>query len=320
MPKKKPGTDTKPKGIEIPPRYPSGERKPDEDRGKAPALVKRIMDHAVSIGADARCATELGRMHLQGVITESEFAAGLLYAEDVGAYERIKGHPRRTARSPSFDSGYGRSDLDLEALERMDPEAAEKAKTRLNRQERRILKRYEKAQLHIPHLPILLSTLLEQVCCNDLPVMAVHHPAIKAMLSNLARNCYRLNDPDAKANQRRLKPVTKADIGNLAVATVEAMENWFRKRRAAIAFYRVQKRHALQSRAITAYGVTAEGARLDHTISLKRPPGTRSEALDAALERAATTAGWPPMASETANEIDRAALDVALAKLKGEAA
>lgn len=320
MPKPKPGTKKKPKGIEIPHRHPGGHVEAQEERGKAPALVKRIMDHAVALGADARCATVLGRMHLEGVITETEFAAGLLYAEDVGAWERIKGHPRRAARSPSFDSGFGRADVDLEALERMDPEAADKVKRRIARQNRRIIKRYEKAQNEIPHLPILLSTLIEQVCCNDMPVMAVHHPAVKAMLSNLARNCYRLNDASARAPKAKAKPVTRQDIKDLAEATVEAMEQWFRKRGAAVAFYRVQKRHELQARAISAYGMTGDGTKIENTIKLKRPAGSRGEAIDQALLAAAEAKGWAAMRAASINEIDAGALAAAVAKLKGEAA
>lgn len=291
MPRPKAGTGPKP-SISPPERYPSGDPKPQhEERGKAPALVKRIMDHAVSLGADARCATVLGRMHLEGILTETEFAAGMLYAEDVGAYERVKGHPRRTARSPSFDSGFGRSDVDLEALERMDPDAAAKLKARMQRRVRRIEKRYHKAQNCIPHLPILLSTLIEEVCCNDRPVHGVHHATVKAMLSNLAKRCYRLNEIDSPA-QRAPKRDKKADVKDLAQAAVDALGRFFEKNRARVAFFRVQQRHALQSRVIVAYGMADQNKQIEHKMVIKRLPGLKGEAIDEALGRAALAKGW----------------------------
>jgi hypothetical protein len=58
MPKRKPGVGTKPKLVPTR-RYPSGDPVPDE-RGKAPTLVKRIMDHAEKMGRELR---------LQGIIS-----------------------------------------------------------------------------------------------------------------------------------------------------------------------------------------------------------------------------------------------------------
>lgn len=293
MPKPKPGTGAKP-SIVPPERYPSGGIKPeDEPRGKAPTLVKRIMDHAVMMGLDARVATILGRMHLEGVLTETEFAAGMLYAEDVGAWERIKGHPSRYTRSVSFDSGYGRADLDLDALERMDPDAAAKIKAKIARRHRKIEKRYHRAQDCIPANPILLSTVLEEVCCNDRPVHSLHHPAVKAMLKNLAEKCYRLHAPP-EARKKHSNRNKKADVAHLAEGAIDAMENWFRKNRAGITTYRVQVRHEMQARAITGYGMTTDNKKkaVENTIRIKRPAGIKGAEIDQALEKAAAAKGW----------------------------
>lgn len=290
MPRRKPGASTKSQ-IAAPERHADGQLK-DEPRGNAPALVRRIMDHAVSLGADARCATVLGRLHLEGTLTESEFAAGLLYAEDVGAWERLKGHPRRNIRSPSFDSGYGRADLDLEALERMDPEAAGKIKARLARRNKRIEKRYHKVQDMIPDVPNVLATIMDEVCCMDRVVGSVFHPALKAMLGNLAKNCYRLNVQDDKASKRQPKRDKKADAVALGQGAVDALEDWFRRQGAKCGSYRVQVRHALQSRGITGYGRSADGKFFERTVRIKRPGGIKGEAIDVALDRAAEAKGW----------------------------
>lgn len=292
MPKAKPGTVKKQTGIEIPHRYPSGDGKPDNQRKNAPALIKRIFDHAVKLGGDRRVATVLGRLHLEEIITETEFTAGMLYAEDVGAWERIKGHPRRETRSPSFDSGSGKADVDLEALERMDPEAAANVKAKITRSVRRIEKRYHKAQDCIPLQPILLSALLEEVCCNDRPIHSLHHPALKAMLGNLARQCYRLHDTTASTSRSKPNRDKKADVTALAEAAADALDRQFEKVGGKVAFFRVQSRHEMQARIIVAYGTDRDSKSIEHSIKLKRPAGIKGAEIDMALEKAALAKDW----------------------------
>lgn len=292
MPKPKPGTGPKP-SIVPPERYPSGDLKPQTDAREpwSPTMIQRLKEHGKLVLGDKRLGTVLGIMHLQGIVSETEFAAGMLYAEDVGAWERIKGHPARHTRSVSFDAGYGRADLDLDALERIDPEAAAKIKAKIARRRRKIEKRYHRAQDCIPSNPILLSTLLEEVCCNDRPVHSLHHPAVKAMLKNLAEKCYRLHAPP-EARKKHDHRDKKADVTHLTEAAIDAMENWFRKNRATVTTYRIQVRHEMQARAITGYGMTAENKAVETTIRIKRPAGIKGAEIDQALEKAAGARGW----------------------------
>jgi hypothetical protein len=145
-------------------------------------------------GSDRRAATVVGRMYLEGILTEAEAEAGFCYAENAGAYERVKGHPPRHSQSPNFEFGRkGADGLDLEALRRRDPDVTDKVERRIHRKCKAIQKQYDRVQSHVPLFPILISTVLEEVCCNDRPVHSLHHQMVKKILRTLAQNVYGLD-------------------------------------------------------------------------------------------------------------------------------
>src|SRR4051794_37895185 len=89
------------------PRYASGRLKP-EPVGTPPAAVRRIVAMAESRALDATLASQLGWLRLHKAIGDKQFAAGAHFATVVGQYERLMGLPRRTARAPSYERGYGK--------------------------------------------------------------------------------------------------------------------------------------------------------------------------------------------------------------------
>jgi hypothetical protein len=286
------------KSIVPPARKPSGDRRPDPDTptGHAPTLVKRIVDDAVRLGADRRMGTVLGRLHLEGLLTASEFEAGLRYAEDVGAYERIKGHPARHSQSPSFEFGRkGASGVDLDALERMDPEAAARLRNRIERKHRKIQKRYDRAQACIPILPIIAASIIESVCCDDRPVHSLHHPALKAMLGHLARDCYNLTIPAREPPPPKIKhPVRKA-ARDLAEAACDAIEQKFADARATAQTYEItagREKARFKSRRIIVTGLCEDGTTpfrqaIDVPLRIIMP-----KVLDAQIAKVAEKMGW----------------------------
>lgn len=305
MPKPKAGEGKKP---EVVPR----ERKPDghvkpggsvEDGGIAPTLLKRLKDDVIPLAKDRRLGTVLGVMHLQGILSEAETEAGFCYAEDVGAYERIMGHLPRSSASPSFEFGRkGADSLDLEHLKRMDPEAAEKAERRIKRRKKSIQKRYDRTQMYIPHFPILISSIVEEVCCNDRPVHSLHHPMLKKILRNLAERCYGLVQGGGETQARRRPTSRRTDAVAIADATVDAMAHWFSRRDGTITSFRLAvSRHPSQPLGITAYGHTGFGEVLEHTIRIKRS-GLMAEAINAQLLKAAEAKGWPEVKIEPKGE------------------
>lgn len=294
MPKKKPGTDpNKAKGVEIPPRHPGGHVMAAADRTDpiAPALLKRLKDEVLPRANDKRLGTVLGVMHLQGILTEAEAEAGMKYAEDVGAYERSMGHPARSAHSPSWEGGFKGGGLDLDNLRRMDPETAENLERKIRRRRKAIQKRYDRAQACIPAFPHLAGTILEEVCCNDRPVSSVHHSGLKQILRNLAIH-YGIK---VDADESRRRPSKRADAAMLAQGAVDAMAEWFQKRKATVTQYRLAlpslRNRQLVTPSITVYGHTKDGEVVENTIRLKRS-GLMSEEINAQLVKAAEQKGW----------------------------
>lgn len=279
----------------IPPeRKPSGDFKAPlkEERGEAPTLLKRLKDEILPRTRDKRLGTVLGMMHLEGILSEAEAEAGFCYAEDVGAYERSRGHPQRHSQSPSFEFGRkGADGLDLDALRRMDPDVADKIERSIKRRRKAVQKRYDRAQAYIPLFPILICTLVEEVCCNDRRIHSLHHPMLKKILSNLAEGCYGLSNASEAA---RRKPISrKVDAVMVASEAVNALEQWFKGRRYTITEFSVI------GGTITGYGHdqfgevhVRDGEIVEsHTIETRRTKLMR-EAIAAQLLKAAEEKKW----------------------------
>lgn len=278
------------KSVSPPERYPSGDKKPEPTSAGqepvAPTIVKRWRDQVVAKCADRRMGLVLGQMNLEGVLSEVETEAGLLYAADVGAYEHSKGHPARHAQSPSFEFGRkGADGLDLEALERMDPETARKVRRRIERKRKTIQKRYDNAQKHIPLYPILISTIVDEVCCNDRAVHSLHHPMLKKILRNMAEGCYGLARPE-REGKRRGPANRKADAIMIANAAVDALAHWFEGRQGTVTSVNIMPR------SITGHGhVSYSGEVLAETIEVRRSE-YMAEAIHAQLLKAAEAKNW----------------------------
>jgi hypothetical protein len=93
-------------------RYPGGKIRRESD-GAPPAQIVRMIRLAAAGAADATLATQLGWLRLHRVVTDRQAGAGLAFAALTGQHERTLGLPRRTASSPSYEQGFGRSAPDL---------------------------------------------------------------------------------------------------------------------------------------------------------------------------------------------------------------
>lgn len=287
MPKPKAGTGPKP-GISPPERYDSGRKKEEHVEGIAPTLLKRLKDEVIPRAKDKRLGTVLGLMHLQGILTETETEAGFLYAEDVGKYERVMGHPRRTARSPSFDNGYGGGGLDLELLWKIDPERAQKIEDRIKREKRKAEKNYQRAQKFIPQFPAMVRALIEDVCCNDRPVSSLNHAGIKAILGNLARECYRLQGGDEREKPNKPK---KADAIHMAEAACDAVAARFERDKGTIHAFDIGA-GVHKRRRLICYGAQADGTSpMQYAVEVELR-GLLPAVLDAQLLKSALKREW----------------------------
>lgn len=282
---------TLPKSISPPPRYPSGDKRPEpaDTRGHSPTLIKRIEEHAVAMGADWRMATVLGRLRLSGVLTQIEFEAGCRYADDVANYERIKGHPPRHSRSADLEFGRkGSADLDLEALRRMDPEAADKVEKRMARRVRKIERSYGRLMTAGGD-----NELLKRVCCDDQHVAAQHHEGLKSLLSAIARRVYQLNIPeDQKPKPRPQRRRLRTDARDLALGACEAIEAAFERARSAVKTFEISGgKH--KARRITAHGVSTEDETMVFAQAIDVPVRIiMPKLIDAQIRKVAAAKGW----------------------------
>lgn len=173
-------------------RWPNGRLKPET---APPALVKRIVDDAKRGAADPRLGSVLGHYRLTDVLSDREFSAGDLFAKIVAVHDRLKGLPKRSARSPSFEIGYGSSvysdiaDDDaiaalamaggrksLAAFDNLNVAAVLSAERRLRRAENAVISAIGRAGLR----------LVSAVCVEDRRVLPTDHAALKSGLAAIA--------------------------------------------------------------------------------------------------------------------------------------
>lgn len=289
--------------INSPERWPSGNIRPATQRPYPPTLVKRVqtdarrkkldvtqmVEDAERRNSDPNMGTQLGELYMRGIITLGEFEAGILYADAVGRHDRAIGAPLRYTRSHAYEGGNGDTRVDLEALYRMDPERAAKIEDKTKRRIKHAKRKYDEAQTWVPG--DRARDVLDRLCCDDLMLPEAWHPGVKAVLGNLAKHVYKINqaraDDDRPAKRRNS---AKADARILADATCAAIIAWFEREKGVIHAFDVSAgRH--KARRITAYGVWNEKTPLTHFIDV-RLNGLMPAVLDAQLVKMAISKGW----------------------------
>lgn len=91
-------------------RYPGGQIKPEwtEKQAKAVAVEARKRLHGANMNVESPLAGyTLGRIRLDGNITDEQLAAGDAYAEAIARYHRLTGIPFPSARAQSLFSVHG---------------------------------------------------------------------------------------------------------------------------------------------------------------------------------------------------------------------
>jgi len=313
MPKPKPGTGKKPT-ISPPHRYADGQHRRDaandNEQARSPTRNKRIFDHAIRFGAHPKVATKLGRLYLAGEITLSECSAGFEYAEVVGEYERWHGHPRSTPKSPSWESGFGRSGIDIDYVRKMDPEAADRIEAKLARRKKKADKAYDKAMKCFPsmvtrpmtpandneqgyavvHVNSHAHRIIDDLCCSDEYVNSIHLPLIKDILGKMAR-AFNINE-GGEAKQK--KPETpRIDASVMANAVCDVMEDWFANHGATIHAFEIGPGTKHKHRRLTCFGVKADYITpFEHGIEFKVASKLIEAATNAQFIKAAQKRGW----------------------------
>lgn len=279
MARKKPGP--KPKEGD---RYPSGKLKPPEKQvvgSWTPTHIRRAMDNAFVLARNPILSSELGRMLMRGEITSREAAAGFQYASATGAFERMHGK-RRHAKSPAYDEGFRSV-----SLEDFDPEKAERRK-------REIEKKLNLVRSAIPDLPIIASTIVEEVCCNDGGIHSAHLPGFKAMMNRIADKLKLDNVDETKARHAAQSDDTKSvaeDAEHLGMSAIEAMEHWAASGNITITGFEVESAQRGQWQKLTVEGHTRDGEVVEKSTEIK-VHGMLSGALNRRLTLWCERKGW----------------------------
>lgn len=277
MGRKKPGP--KPKEGD---RYPSGKLKPPERQvagSWTPTHIRRFMDNAFLQAKAPILASELGRMLMRGEITSREAAAGFQYAAATGAFERMHGK-RRHAKSPAYDEGFRSV-----SLEDTDPEAEEERK-------REIDKKLKLVRSAVPPFPIIASTVVEEVCCNDGGIHSAHLPGFKAILRNIADKL-KLTEIE-HGDEKKPKaddPSMSEDAELYGSSAIETMESWAKTRNITIMNFDVESAQRGQWQHLIVEGHTRDGEIVEHSIEIK-VHGMLSGALNRRLARWCERKGW----------------------------
>lgn len=155
-------------------RHPSGDRKrkhitADERRAMAGTIWQRIRQHAISLGADERLGSVLGRLSIHGVLNDTEVATGLYIAETVGRYRRLSGLAKGNAASPAFMRGYGRQNGGRDG----------KTITEVEERQHRATKAYQRIMDAIP--PRWADPIMD-VCVNDVEINSAMHKDVALVL------------------------------------------------------------------------------------------------------------------------------------------
>lgn len=266
-------------------RYPSGKKKPDGSI--APTTFYRLREHGVRLGADPRLTTVIGRMGLFKELTDAEVDAAFRVAEIYGRYEHLKGIPKRHAASPSYQSGFGNKDVDINRL--TDDEIK-----RHKRAVRRAEKAYDKLQGMLAH--DLMRDLVERACCDDVEPGPIHRPKLVAILRRLAV------DMGLVAPVKATKPkadVTPADHNLLVTAAVDALADWFATNLASkpTAFSIIQNDSWKSSR-----GITATDGKRNYTLTVPLR-GMSFAAIDAQIRLACAVKGWTELRDAETGEV-----------------
>lgn len=204
-------------------RFPSGKLKPAKKQrgappeGWSPTHIRRALDQAYILAGNPLLASEIGQMLMRKELTPREASAAFAYARRVGRLEKIShGAPARWTKSQAFDFGF----RGAPASGYVDPDVAEKIQAEA-----------DEVMGCIPTFPILLMTIVEEVCCNDRPINSLHLPDFKRLMNRIAEKLKIPHEADEEQAPRpaRAGPANAKDVEIYGEGAVQALADTFER-------------------------------------------------------------------------------------------
>lgn len=187
-------------------RYPSGKLKPVQEPMSG-VLWQRLKQHGRQLGLDPRLLTELGRLNWFGELTVAQTAAGHRIAGIYGRYEHFK-KLRRSARSPSYEQGFGEAGV---AEELIGPDALAERESRIRDATAKFVELVGVDHPDSPTpglIPRSLRGPVETLCVEDCSISPVLYEPVRQLLQRLAVH-WRMT-PGVAPRQQAQSPSSKA--------------------------------------------------------------------------------------------------------------
>lgn len=174
------------------------------------AIWKRIADNKsawegmIKFGANESFGTGLGRLYMEGHLSELQAEAGRYFAKFCAAADHYAGAPKRNAASPAYERGWANSHNDEEALALL--------QGRLHDWEKRCQRiRRKWDRIHGYFGDEKVFSLLLDVCISDRHCPAAQVPVLRAALQLLALKLHlnkvrREDQPRMQPRRRHRRP------------------------------------------------------------------------------------------------------------------
>lgn len=191
-------------------RYPNGDLKP-QGEPIVPAVWTRIRTEAAKLADDRRLSSEVGRLSFHREITDLQAATAFRIGEIYNNFARAK-QLSRSARSPNYERGFGRSEdddaliwsWDIDILVDGDP-----LKKKM-RAARAAQEKFDELQEEMKALTIPQRHMLERLCVDDGHLTRDELWTVRGILdafaTRIGKSASRRKAKRAERNTRLLRP------------------------------------------------------------------------------------------------------------------
>jgi len=275
-------------GVSPPHRYPSGKKKAESQPRHAGhhTLWRRHRDNwdgMIKQGHNPMWGTVIGKLYLDGHITEFEASAARLFSELAGRYDRYFGTTRRTVPSPAYQSGLGGRDDEVERHEKQG------TTKEYERRANKARKAWEKINRSIPNAHA--RDVIEEVCLYDREINSACHADLKILLGDIAKRFGFTPEATAGKPKSDARPLQPTDMQKRVWTATNVLERWFRDQGIKVDGFRLLV-ELPDMRGMSGYGTAKDGAEAHHTVQIMLGRAL-PEHVDALFLKAAEQKGWP---------------------------
>ena len=274
-------------------RMPSGRKRIAQPRhAGANNLAKRVHEGfrtMVKLGMRAEWASVVGRLFLDGQLTELEVQAAYLYAGIAARYDNfhtVADRIRRTSRSQAYEASRG--ELDVVERHRVLGTVPD-----YERMARRAQAKWRKAQIaddHAGRHERMVQDIVDRACIYDEHVRADEVVWLKEGLGFIARQfALEVYAVDAMVENRQRE--REMPLPRRVAMAIEAVTQWLRDEGATPMEFRVGA-SGERKRGIQVWGQKRDGTEVSHVVLIRIKTRDIVAAIDSQFQRSAVALRW----------------------------